>query len=128
VVVLVGLTGRYVMADERLPQRSTRPLAQAAPRAHHVRPDRRCPSRQIPIVVWANEPEDGFDRTEKTMFQTLSYQLYTATERPAGFTSGRIAAEIRDLRIRIGRAFRPRPRIQPARRPFAAARVAASGR
>ena len=63
------------------------------------------------------------------MFQTLSYQLYTATEqRPADFTSGQIAAEIRDLRIRIGRAFRPRPRIQPARRPFAAATVAASGR
>jgi hypothetical protein len=90
---------------------------------------RGCPSRQILIVVWANEPEDGSDRTEKTMFQTLSYQLYTATEqRPADLTSGRIAAEIRDLRIRIGRAFRPRPRIQPARRPFAAARVAASGR
>jgi hypothetical protein len=63
------------------------------------------------------------------MFYTLSYQLYTATEqRTSDFSSGQIAAEIRDLRVRTGRAFRALHRVKPARRPIAAARVVPSGR
>lgn len=40
------------------------------------------------------------------MFQTLSYQLYTATEQqpPAGLPAAEFAAGLRDLRLRLRRA------------------------
>ena len=63
------------------------------------------------------------------MFQTLSYQLYAATEQQAsGVPAGQLAAGVRDLRVRLYRAFGPRHRVRPARRPVAAARILPSGR
>jgi hypothetical protein len=57
---------------------------------------------------------------EKTMFQSMSYQLYSAADqRVCDLRSGEIAAAVRDLRLRLGRAFRPRHRgRKPARRPL----------
>jgi hypothetical protein len=47
------------------------------------------------------------------MFHTLSYQLYTyehgrtvAGQRAADVRAGEVAAELRGLRLRLGRAFR----------------------
>ena len=55
------------------------------------------------------------------MVYTLSYQIYkyerglTATEqRAADIRTGEAAAALRDLRTRIGRAFRPGRRMRPA--------------
>jgi len=63
------------------------------------------------------------------MFQTLSYQLYLATEqRPSGLPSAEIATEMRDLRLRLRRAFHPQRRMRPARRPIVLTRALASGR
>ena len=60
--------------------------------------------------------EDGSRWTEKTMFQTLSYQLYAATEQQAcSVPAGHLAAGVRDLRIRLYRVFRPRHHVQPMR-------------
>lgn len=63
------------------------------------------------------------------MFYNTSYQLYSATElRVCDLPSAEIAAGMRDLRLRVGRAFRPRHRMRPARRPIAPTRVLPSGR
>jgi hypothetical protein len=54
------------------------------------------------------------------MFQTLSYQLYTATEqhpsdlRAAHLRTGEAAAGLRDLRFRLRRAFHPAPSLRLA--------------
>jgi hypothetical protein len=52
-----------------------------------------------------------------------SYQLYkceqgptAAAQRAADVRAGEAAAALRDLRLRLGRAFRPRHRAWPARR------------
>ena len=52
-----------------------------------------------------------------------SYQLYkyehrltAAEQRAADVRAGEAAAALRDLRLRLGRAFRPRHRAWPARR------------
>ena len=57
------------------------------------------------------------------MVYTLSYQIYkyehglsAAEQRAADVRSGEAAAALRDLRLRLGRAFRPRHRAWPARR------------
>lgn len=54
------------------------------------------------------------------MFQTMSYQLYSATgQQVCDLRSGEIAAVVRDLKLRLGRAFRlPHP-MRSARRPIA---------
>ena len=63
------------------------------------------------------------------MFQTLSYQLYSATAQPTSdLPSREIAAGVRDLRTRLGRTFRPLHRVRPARRAIVPARVLPSGR
>ena len=52
-----------------------------------------------------------------------SYQLYkcehgltAAEQRAADVRAGEAAAALRDLRLRLGRTFRPRRRVRPARR------------
>jgi hypothetical protein len=66
------------------------------------------------------------------MFQPLSYQLYryehglgTAEQRAADVRAGEAAAELRDLRLRLGRAFGLRHRVRPVR--GAAGAVTGSG-
>jgi hypothetical protein len=56
------------------------------------------------------------------MVYTLSYQMYkyehglsAAEQRAADVRVGEAAAALRDLRLRLGRAFRLRPRVRPAR-------------
>jgi hypothetical protein len=56
------------------------------------------------------------------MVYTLSYQMYkyehgltAAEQRAADVRAGAAAAALRDLRLRLGRAFRPRRRVRPAR-------------
>jgi hypothetical protein len=56
------------------------------------------------------------------MIYTLSYQRYkyehglTAVEqRAADVRAGKAAAALQDLRLRLGRALRARPRVRPAR-------------
>jgi hypothetical protein len=56
------------------------------------------------------------------MVYTLSYQMYkyehglaAAEQRAADVRAGEAAAALRDLRLRLGRAFRPRHRVRPAR-------------
>jgi hypothetical protein len=56
------------------------------------------------------------------MVYTLSYQTYRserglsgAEQRAADVRAGEAAATLRDLRLCLGRAFRPRPRVRPAR-------------
>jgi len=56
------------------------------------------------------------------MVYTLSYQMYkyehglaAAEQRAADVRAGEAAAALRDLRRSLGRAFRPRPRVRPAR-------------
>jgi hypothetical protein len=50
------------------------------------------------------------------MLQTMTYQLYTAADqRPADLPSREIAVALRDMRVSLGRAFRPRPRTRPVR-------------
>lgn len=57
------------------------------------------------------------------MFQTLSYQLYSAAEQhPSDLRTGEAAAGLRDLRIRLGHAFGSGRRARSAR---AAAHTAA---
>ena len=53
---------------------------------------------------------------------TLSYQMYkyehgltAAEQRAADVGAGEAAAAVRDLRLRLRRAFRPRHRVQSAR-------------
>jgi hypothetical protein len=55
------------------------------------------------------------------MVYTLSYQMYkyehglsAAEQRAADVRAGEAAAAVRDLRLRLGRAFRPRHRVRPA--------------
>ena len=55
------------------------------------------------------------------MVYTLSYQEYkyehglgAAEQRAADVRAGETAAALRDLRLRLGRAFRPRHRVRPA--------------
>ena len=55
------------------------------------------------------------------MVYTLSYQMYkyehglTAAERRAAdVRAGEAAGAVRDLRLRLGRVFRPRLRVRPA--------------
>ena len=57
------------------------------------------------------------------MVYTQSYQMYkyehglsAAEQRAADVCAGEAAAALRDLRLRLGRAFRPRHRAWPARR------------
>jgi hypothetical protein len=57
------------------------------------------------------------------MVYTLSYQMYkyehglaAADQRAADVRAGEAAAALRDLRLRLGRAFRPRHHGRPARR------------
>jgi hypothetical protein len=66
------------------------------------------------------------------MFQPLSYQLYryeqglsAAEQRAADVRAGEAAARLRDLRLRLGRAFGLRRRVRPVR--GAAGAVMASG-
>jgi hypothetical protein len=56
------------------------------------------------------------------MVYTLSYQMYkyehgltAAEQRAADIHAGETAAALRDLRLRLRRAFRPRHRVRPAR-------------
>ena len=56
------------------------------------------------------------------MVYTLSYQMYkyehgltAAEQRAADVRVGEAAAALRDLRLRLGHAFRPRHRVRPAR-------------
>jgi hypothetical protein len=56
------------------------------------------------------------------MFHSLSYQLYryvyglsAAEQRSADVRAGEAAAALRDLRLRLGRAFGLRHRIRPVR-------------
>ena len=56
------------------------------------------------------------------MFDTLSYQMYryehglsAADQRAADVRAGEAAAALRDLRLRLGRMFRPRHRVRSAR-------------
>jgi hypothetical protein len=56
------------------------------------------------------------------MVYTLSYQMYkyehgpsAAEQRAADVRAGEAAAALRDLRLRLGRAFRPLPRGRSAR-------------
>ena len=56
------------------------------------------------------------------MLHALSYQLYryeyglsAAGQRTADVRAGEAAAALRDLRLRLGRAIRPRHRVRPAR-------------
>ena len=55
------------------------------------------------------------------MVYTLSYQMYkcehglaAAEQRAADVRAGEAAAALRDLRLRLGRTFRPRHRVRPA--------------
>jgi hypothetical protein len=57
------------------------------------------------------------------MVYTLSYQMYkyehglsAAEQRAADVRAGAAAAALRDLRLRLGRTFRPRRRVRSARR------------
>jgi hypothetical protein len=57
------------------------------------------------------------------MVYTLSYQMYkcehglsAAEQRAADVRAGEGAAAVRELRLRLGRVFRPRPAGWPARR------------
>ena len=66
------------------------------------------------------------------MFHPLSYQLYryehglsAAEQRAADVRAGEAAAALRDLRLRLGRAFRLRHRVRPVR--GAAGAVTGSG-
>lgn len=66
------------------------------------------------------------------MFRPLSYQLYryehglsAAEQRAVDVRAGGAAAELRDLRLRLGRAFRVRHRVRSAR--GAAGAVTGSG-
>jgi hypothetical protein len=56
------------------------------------------------------------------MVCTLSYQMYkcehglsAAEQRAADVRAGEAAAALRDLRLRLGRVFRPRHRVRSAR-------------
>jgi hypothetical protein len=56
------------------------------------------------------------------MLYTLSYQMYkyehglsAAEQRAADVRAGEAAAALRDLRLRLGRAFRLNHRVRPAR-------------
>ena len=56
------------------------------------------------------------------MVYTLSYQMYkyehgvtAAEQRAADVRAGEAAAALRDLRLRLGRALRPRRRVRSAR-------------
>jgi hypothetical protein len=58
------------------------------------------------------------------MVYTLSYQMYkcehglsSAEQRAGDVRTGEAAAALRDLRLRLGRVFRPRHRVRSARRP-----------
>jgi len=57
------------------------------------------------------------------MVYTQSYQIYkyehglsAAEQRASDVRAGEAAAALRDLRLRLGRALRPRHRVRPARR------------
>jgi hypothetical protein len=66
------------------------------------------------------------------MFYSLPYQLYryehglsAAGQRAADVRAGEAAAALRDLRLRLGRAFCPKHRVRPVRK--AADAVTGSG-
>jgi hypothetical protein len=66
------------------------------------------------------------------MVYTLSYQMYmyehgpsAAEQRAADVRAGEAAAALRDLRLHLGRVFRPLPRVRHAR--VAAGAVTGSG-
>jgi|HubBroStandDraft_1064217.scaffolds.fasta_scaffold50516_3 hypothetical protein len=68
------------------------------------------------------------------MIYTLSYQacryergLSTAEQRAADVCAGEAAAALRDLRLRLGRAFRPRHRVRSARGTADAVNTSGSG-
>lgn len=51
-------------------------------------------------------------------YQQYKYEhgLTAAEQRAADIRAGQVAAELRDLRLCLGRTFRPRRRPQPARK------------
>jgi hypothetical protein len=69
------------------------------------------------------------------MLNSPSYQMYryehrlsAAEQRAADVGAGEAAAALRDLRLRLGRAFRPRHRVRSARGTADAATASASWR
>jgi hypothetical protein len=69
------------------------------------------------------------------MLNPPSYQMYryehrlsAAEQRAADVGAGEAAAALRDLRLRLGRAFRPRHRVRSARGTADAATASASWR
>ena len=69
------------------------------------------------------------------MFYTQSYQMYkyehgltAAEQQAADVRAGEAAAALRDLRLRLGRVFRPRHRVRPACGTAEADAVVASAR
>jgi hypothetical protein len=69
------------------------------------------------------------------MLYTLSYQLYkyehglsAAEQRAADVRAGEAAAALRNLRLSLGRAFRLRRRVPPAREAAVPTRVPSSVR
>ena len=68
------------------------------------------------------------------MVYTLSYQMYkyehglsAAEQRVADVRAGEAAAALRDLRLRLGRTFRPGHSVGPARRTADATTASARG-
>jgi hypothetical protein len=68
------------------------------------------------------------------MVYTLSYQMYkyehgltAAEQRAADVRAGEAAAALRGLRLRLGRTFRLRHRVRPARGPAGAAARSGAG-
>jgi hypothetical protein len=80
---------------------------------------------EIPFVVRVDEPKKGSRELPPdggAMVYTLSYQMYkcehglsAAEQRAADVRAGEGAAAVRELRLRLGRVFRPRPAWWPAR-------------
>jgi hypothetical protein len=76
------------------------------------------------FVVRVDEPKSGSRELPPdggAMVYTLSYQMYkcehglaAAEQRAADVRAGEAAAALRDLRLRLGRTFRPRHRVRPA--------------
>lgn len=86
---------------------------------------RRCPSRGFrSSSEWTSRKGGSRERPPdgEAMIYTLPYQLYkyergltAAEQRAADVHAGEIAAAARDLRVCLGRAFRLRHRVRPAR-------------
>ncbi len=81
---------------------------------------------EIPFVVRVDEPKGRLERTSPdggAMLYPLLYQVYkyergltAAEQQAADVRAGEAAAALRDLRLRLGRTFRPRHRVRSARR------------